>query len=42
MSGELCKSGISSLAYHAGLRDDQRSTVQQRWLQEDCCKVMLL
>ncbi len=39
MAGELCKGNIAALCYHAGLSDDERSTVQQRWLQEDRCKV---
>lgn len=39
MSGELCKAGLAALCYHAGLIDSERSSVQQRWLQEDRCKV---
>lgn len=39
MAGELCKAGIAALSYHAGLSDSDRVAVQQRWLQEDHCKV---
>lgn len=39
MAGELVKANIAALAYHAGLKDDQRSMVQQRWVLEDRCKV---
>ena len=40
MAGELCKGNIAALCYHAGLSNDDRSMVQQRWLQEDKCKVV--
>lgn len=40
MAGELCKGNIAALCYHAGLANDDRSMVQQRWLQEDRCKVV--
>lgn len=39
MSGELHKAGVAALCYHAGLSDGERSAVQQRWVQEDHCKV---
>lgn len=39
MAGELCRGNIAALCYHAGLSNDERSTVQQRWVQEDRCKV---
>ena len=39
MAGQLVKANIAALAYHAGLKDDQRSMVQQRWVLEDRCKV---
>ena len=39
MADELVNAGIPALAYHAGLKDDERSTVQQRWVLEDKCKV---
>ena len=39
MAGELCRGNIAALCYHAGLSNDERSMVQQRWVQEDRCKV---
>ncbi len=42
MAGELCKAGIAALCYHAGLSNDERCTFQQRWIQEDRCKVSRL
>ena len=39
MAGELVKAGVAALAYHAGLENDKRSMVQQRWVLEDRCKV---
>lgn len=39
MAGELCKANIAGLCYHAGLSDEDRSAVQQRWVQGDRCKV---
>lgn len=39
MARELVKASIAALAYHAGLKDDERSMVQQRWVLEDRCKV---
>ena len=39
MAGALVRANIAALAYHAGLKDDQRSMVQQRWVLEDRCKV---
>jgi bloom syndrome protein len=40
MAGELCKAGLAALCYHAGLSNGERSSVQQRWVQEDRCKVV--
>ena len=37
---DLRKGNIAALCYHAGMSDADRSTVQQRWLQEDGCKVV--
>ena len=39
MAGELCRANIAALCYHAGLSNEERCTVQQRWIQEDRCKV---
>lgn len=39
VAGELCKANIAGLPYHAGLSNEERSGVQQRWVQEDRCKV---
>ena len=39
MAGELCKAGLAALCYHAGLSNAERCSVQQRWVQEDRCKV---
>ena len=41
MADELVKTNIAALAYHAGLKDDERSMVQQRWVLEDRCKVCM-
>lgn len=38
VAGELCKANIAGLCYHAGLSNEDRSTVQQRWVQGDRCK----
>ncbi|ELU13361.1 hypothetical protein CAPTEDRAFT_91032 [Capitella teleta] len=40
VSTDLTKAGIQAKAYHAGLTDAQRSSVQQKWLNEDGCKVV--
>ena len=42
MASELMKAGLAALCYHAGLCDRERSEVQQRWIQEDRCKVNFL
>ena len=42
VASELFKAGIAALCYHAGLSDVERSTVQQRWVQEDHCKVLII
>ena len=39
IAGELTKAGIAALSYHAGLSDGERVMVQQRWVQEEQCKV---
>lgn len=39
VAGELCHANIAGMCYHAGLTDDDRSSIQQRWLQGDQCKV---
>lgn len=39
MAEELTQANIAALSYHAGLGDSERSMVQQRWVQEDGCKV---
>lgn len=39
MAGELTKAGIAALSYHAGLSDGDRVMAQQRWVQEEQCKV---
>ena len=39
VSAELNQSGIPSVAYHAGLPDEERSSVQNRWLRDTNCKV---
>ncbi|THD25695.1 Bloom syndrome protein [Fasciola hepatica] len=40
VADELCKAGLSALAYHAGMTDAQRRKVQQMWIQEDKCKIV--
>ena len=39
VSQELNKANISSLPYHAGLKDMDRVVVQERWVRERRCKV---
>ncbi|XP_072838309.2 recQ-like DNA helicase BLM [Pogona vitticeps] len=36
----LQKAGLSALAYHAGLPDSIRDTVQQKWINQDGCQVI--
>jgi superfamily II DNA helicase RecQ len=36
---DLRKAGIHAQAYHAGLSDNERTDIQQRWIREDRCKV---
>lgn len=38
----LRDAGIKAEAYHAGLTDVQRNSVQLRWTREDDCKVSVL
>ncbi|XP_065912023.1 recQ-like DNA helicase BLM isoform X3 [Dysidea avara] len=40
VSQELNKANISSLPYHAGLKDMDRVVVQERWVRERRCKVI--
>ena len=37
---ELRKANIHAQAYHAGLSDKDRSNVQERWINEERCKVI--
>ena len=39
VSQDLRRAGIMSEPYHAGLSDSARIEVQERWLNEDKCKV---
>ena len=39
VSSELNASGIPSVAYHAGLMDEERSAVQNKWVRDTNCKV---
>ena len=39
VADDLNKAGIAALSYHAGLGDDERVMAQQRWIQEEQCKV---
>ena len=41
-SQELRRSGIKAEPYHAGLTDKQRTEIQERWINEDGCKVRSL
>ncbi|KAJ7311138.1 hypothetical protein JRQ81_006741 [Phrynocephalus forsythii] len=36
----LQKAGLSALAYHAGLPDEIRDTVQQKWINQDGCQII--
>lgn len=36
----LSKAGILSVAYHAGLTDDERTMIQEKWIQGNRCKVI--
>lgn len=40
VSEVLNNAGISSLPYHAGLNDEDRTHVQERWVRERKCKVI--
>ncbi|XP_005098478.1 Bloom syndrome protein homolog isoform X2 [Aplysia californica] len=37
---DLRKAGLLANSYHAGLDDNKRATVQERWLNEDGCKII--
>ena len=39
VAGDLKKAGIKAAPYHAGLSDSQRTSIQDRWLNENGCKV---
>ncbi|KAK8767598.1 hypothetical protein V5799_005621 [Amblyomma americanum] len=34
LASDLCKQGIASVSYHAGLADDRRCTVQRQWIDD--------
>ena len=34
VANELCKNGIHSLAYHAGLPNESRTSVQSKWIND--------
>ena len=40
VSNKLKTANIASLAYHAGLSDEERHSVQERWLRGNNCKVL--
>lgn len=42
VAGHLKKAGLEAESYHAGLTDNQRVSVQERWLNERRCKVWIL
>lgn len=37
----LQKAGLLALAYHAGLPDGTRDFVQQKWINQDGCQVII-
>ncbi|KAK3583557.1 hypothetical protein CHS0354_026147 [Potamilus streckersoni] len=37
---DMSKAGIQAVSYHAGLRDDERAAIQERWLNGSRCKVI--
>ena len=39
VSGVLNQSGVPAVAYHAGLEDQERIAVQNKWLRDANCKV---
>jgi hypothetical protein len=39
---ELRGAGVAAQAYHAGLSDGQRIEIQERWINEDRCKVSII
>lgn len=40
LSQALCKAGVLSVSYHAGLNDGERIMIQEKWLKGDRCKVI--
>ncbi|XP_055892664.1 recQ-like DNA helicase BLM [Biomphalaria glabrata] len=40
LAAEMKKAGLQAEPYHAGLDDNQRARVQERWLNDDKCKIM--
>uniref|UniRef100_A0A803SPY7 RecQ-like DNA helicase BLM n=2 Tax=Anolis carolinensis TaxID=28377 RepID=A0A803SPY7_ANOCA len=40
MASNLQKAGLSALAYHAGLPDETRDIVQQKWINQDGCQII--
>lgn len=41
MADTLQRDGLAALAYHAGLSDSARDEVQNKWINQDGCQVML-
>ena len=39
MAESLQRAGIAALAYHAGLKDNDREYVQCKWINQDGCQV---
>ena len=42
VASDLRRAGIHAQSYHAGLSDDERVVIQERWINEDGCKVRTL
>ncbi|XP_059159362.1 recQ-like DNA helicase BLM isoform X2 [Physella acuta] len=40
VASELRKAGLQAAAYHAGLDDNVRAMVQEKWLNDDNCKII--
>ncbi|XP_060611415.2 recQ-like DNA helicase BLM [Anolis sagrei] len=40
MASSLQQAGLSALAYHAGLPDETRDIVQQKWINQDGCQII--
>lgn len=41
MADRLQRAGIAALAYHAGINDHDREYVQNKWINQDGCQVMV-